>query len=74
MMSASITIAPSNSLIGISDVKKGVVPTSVPESGIAATESCILVACYPEIDGEMEITLGPTREVDTGASPAFDGS
>src|SRR5271168_3333341 len=56
MTSASISIAPANSLIGISDVKKGVAPTSMPESGIASTESCILVACYPEIDGETKIT------------------
>jgi hypothetical protein len=73
MMPASITVAPSNSLIGISDVKKGVVPTSMPESGIAATESCILVGCYPEGDGETRITLGPASDVDPGYAPAFDG-
>lgn len=72
-MSASIRVAPSNSLVGISDAQKGIVPDSVPESGIAATESCILVACLPEVDGETEITLGPAPEVDPGASPAFDG-
>lgn len=72
-MAASITTAPANSLVGISDVKKGVVPESIPESGIAATESCILVACYPEIDGETKITLGPAAELDPEDAPAFDG-
>jgi hypothetical protein len=72
-MSTSITVAPSNSLVGISDAQKGAVPDSVPESGIAATESCILVACFPEVEGETEITLGPAPDVDPGASPAFDG-
>lgn len=72
-MAASISTAPSNSLIGISDIKKGLVPESMPASGIAATESCILVACYPEIDGETKITLGPSIDVDPGDPPAFDG-
>lgn len=73
MMATSICTAPSNSLVGISDVRKGVVPESMPESGIAATESCILVTCYPEIDGETRITLGPAIDVDPGDAPAFDG-
>jgi hypothetical protein len=73
MTSASISIAPVNSLIGISDVQKGEVPTVMPESGIASSASCILVACYPEIDGETKITLGVARDVDPGDTPAFDG-
>jgi hypothetical protein len=73
MMSISIKVAPSNSLIGISGANKGVVPDSIPEAGIAATESCILVACFPEVEGETEVTLGPTCEVDPGGAPAFDG-
>jgi hypothetical protein len=73
VMSISIKVAPSNSLIGISDADKGVVPDSIPETGIAATESCILVACLPEVDGDTEITLGLAREVDPGDSPVFDG-
>jgi hypothetical protein len=49
------------------------VPELMPESGIASTETCILVACYPEIDGETKIRLGPVADVDSGNAPAFDG-
>lgn len=73
MIAASISTAPPNSIIGISDLKKGVVPEPMPDFGIAATESCILVGCYPEIDGETKITLGPAADVDPGGMPAFDG-
>lgn len=69
-MSASINVALPNPLIGISDAKKGVIPTSVPKSGIAATESCILIACDPEVDGETKIR--PASDVDPGDVPAFD--
>jgi hypothetical protein len=72
-MSDSIKVAPPNSLIGISDVKKGEVPDFDVESGISATDSCILVGCWPEIDGETEIILGLASEVDPGDPAAFDG-
>ncbi len=44
-----------------------------PESGIGATDSCILIACLPEVDGQTQITLGPDHEVDPGSDPAFEG-
>lgn len=72
-MSDSIKVAPPNSLIGISDVKKGEIPNFDVETGISATETCILIGCWPEIDGETEITLGPAAEIDPGCPPAFDG-
>jgi hypothetical protein len=74
MMSASIRVAPSNSLVAISDAKKkGVVPKIGPEFGIAATESCILIPCLPEVEGQTQITLGPARDVAPGGAPVFDG-
>jgi hypothetical protein len=74
MMSQSITIAPTNSLIGISDIQKqkGGVPDAPLPDGITATESDILVACYPEVEGETKITLGQGADVDPGYPPAFD--
>lgn len=73
-MSSSITIAPANSLIGISDIEKpkGGVPDAPLLDGITATELDILVACYPE-EGETKITLGQAFDVDPGYAPAFDG-
>jgi hypothetical protein len=75
MMPHSITIAPENSLIGISDVRKpkGGVPDPPLPDGITATESCILIVCYPEVEGETKITLGQASDVDPGYAPAFDG-
>lgn len=72
-MSESIRISPPNSVIGISDAKKGEVPDFDVASGISATDSCILVGCWPEIDGETEINLGPADEVNPGGQAAFDG-
>jgi hypothetical protein len=72
-MTVSMRVAPSNSLIGISDVEKGIAPDIDPKSSIVATESCILVACLPEVDGDTEITLGRAGDVDPGKTPAFDG-
>lgn len=72
-MKQSIKIAPPNFIIGVSDAQKGLVPDNVPKTGIAATDSCILVACLPDVDGETEIVLGPASEVDPGTPPAFDG-
>jgi hypothetical protein len=75
MMSHSITIAPENSLIGISDIQKpnGGIPDAPLPDGITATEFDILVACYPEVEGETKITLGQASDVDPGYAPAFDG-
>jgi hypothetical protein len=75
MMPHSITIAPANSLIGISDIQKpkGGVPDAPLPDGITATEFDILVACYPEVEGETKITLGEASDVDPGYAPAFDG-
>jgi hypothetical protein len=70
----SVKIAPPNSLLFISDTDGGVPPYPVRGAQILSTDSCISIACYPSIDGETAITLGPGREVDPGNPPAFDGT
>jgi hypothetical protein len=68
-----VKIAPPNSLLFVSDPDGGNPPYPVRDAQILATESCLSIACYPSIDGETAITLGPCREVDPGDPPAFDG-
>jgi hypothetical protein len=69
----STKIAPSNSLLFVSDPDGGDPPRPARDEQILATDSCISVACYPFIDGETAVTLGAAREVDPGYEPAFDG-
>jgi hypothetical protein len=37
----------------------------------AVTDSCILFACFPEMDGETTFKLGSARELDPGTPPVF---
>jgi hypothetical protein len=70
---SSVKIAPPNSLLFISDTDGGEPALPVLGAQILSTDSCLSIACYPWIDGETAVTLGPSREVDPGFSPAFDG-
>jgi hypothetical protein len=73
MTISSLKIAPPNSLVLISDVQRGEVPEKIdPEMGFGSTDSCIAVACLPDMDGETMIRLGPAAEVDPGSRPAFE--
>ncbi len=70
-----IRTAPPNSLVAISDSDGGEVPDPSAfslETRIISTDSCILVACFPEIEGETEIVLGPVSEVALPSKPALD--
>ena len=67
-------IAPPNSQVVIVDPNGKVdVPDWREPAPFVATSSCVLFACYCEIDGETEITLGKASEVDPGNAPVFDG-
>ena len=73
-MKTSIKAAPPNSLVLISDARGGSVPDRFTrDQGIASTDTCVVVGCLAEIDGQTEITMGPAREVSPSAHPAFDG-
>ena len=41
---------------------------------ILSTPSAISVGCYPEVDGETEITVGPADDVNPGGVPNFEGT
>jgi len=73
-VTGSVKIAPPNSLLFISDPDGGEPPYPVRGAQILATGSCVSIACYPSIDGETSVTLGPINEVDPGNAPAFDGA
>jgi hypothetical protein len=73
MTTSFIKVAPPNSLVLITDVQRGEVPEKIdPELGFGSTDSCIAVACLPDMDGETMIKLGPAGEVDPGHRPAFE--
>jgi hypothetical protein len=71
-MTCSAKIAPPYSLIFIADSGRGEIPDRLVGS-ITSTDSCIVVCCLAEIDGETEFTLGETHDVDPGTYPAFHG-
>ena len=77
MIAQTIKVAPSNSLVLVSDSGGGSVPDPnriAQDANVTATDTCVVVCCMPEIDGETEITLGWGNAIDPGASPVFDGS
>jgi hypothetical protein len=40
---------------------------------LISTDTCILVGCLIDADGETEFTMGEMHEVDPGHLPAFQG-
>jgi hypothetical protein len=72
-MAITVRIAPTNSLLFISDRNGGIGPEFLAGRLILSTSSCISVGCLMWQDGETEVTLGLAREVDPGVVAAFDG-
>lgn len=76
MTAQTIRIAPQNSFVLISDSQGGRVPHPneiARDANITATDSCVVVCCLPEIDGETEITLGRADAIGPTSDPDFDG-
>ncbi|MFI4998766.1 MAG: hypothetical protein ACHQK9_02700 [Reyranellales bacterium] len=73
-MIQSAKIAPPYSQIVILDPGARVmVPDWKKDFRIISTETCIVVACLAEVDGETEFLLGDMRQVDPGSRAAFYG-
>jgi len=72
-MAVFIRVAPPNSLILVEDSNGGEIPTSMDQSLVVTTDSCIAVGCKAEDDGETEITLEYCSSVDLGDQLAFEG-
>ncbi|MGE0280220.1 MAG: hypothetical protein AB7P20_06355 [Rhizobiaceae bacterium] len=72
-MKETIRYTPPNSIVFVSDIEGGLVPPSdnwKAEELIFASDSCVCVVCYPEVDGETEISL--KRAEDVHPDPEFD--
>lgn len=71
-MKQSASIAPSNSIIFIADGRDGHVPEIDDFDQPAwSTPSCIIVRCFPQIDGPTQIVLGDKADVDPGSPANF---
>lgn len=72
-MAISLKIAPPYSIVLINDSRGGVVPAFERDKLVMATDSCIAVTCWPEVDGKTEFIMGDARDVTPGNPPAFEG-
>ena len=72
-MSNSVTLAPSNALLFISDRSRDEVPKFVFGAQVMATETGILVHCLPDMNGDTTVTLGNAARVGSPRTPVFDG-
>ena len=71
-----VKIAPPYSIMFLSGEEDCEIP-DIPRKSkdlVWSTPSCIVVGCYPQMDGETEITVGPAHEVDPGYAPSFEGT
>jgi hypothetical protein len=56
-----------------SNCASGAIPESMGGALIASTGSCAAIGCQSDVDGETEITLGPTQEIDPGGASGASG-
>lgn len=73
-MRKKITVSPVNSLLFIEDASRGTPPEPVWGAMILSTPSFISFACFPEIDGPTEITIGSSNEIEPGPLLVFEGN
>jgi hypothetical protein len=66
-------ISPVNSIVFIHGGRGDVSPLPIWGAQILATNSCVSVACYPEIDGPTDILCGDVKEVGLDRPPDFEG-
>lgn len=66
-------ISPVNSLVFIHGGHGDVTPHPIWGAQILATNSCVSVTCYPEVDGPTDIVFGDASEVGHDRSPDFEG-
>jgi hypothetical protein len=66
-------ISPANSIVFIHGGRGHVTPLAIRGAQVLATNSCISIACDPEIDGPTDIVFGDVEEVGLDRPPDFEG-
>ena len=64
----SLSVRPRNSVVLLTDRSVGEIPATLGDSAVAATPSCLAIACQSEVDGRTRIALQFTSDY----SPAGD--
>lgn len=75
-MKRTASIQPVNSIIFIHGGGNVDVPAEEigrTKSLVAASDNCLIVCVYPEVDGPTELTIGRAVDVDPGRAPDFIG-
>lgn len=72
-MVKTLRISPVNSTLFLSGQTGAAIPEFEPEKLVLSTPSCISFHCLMEQDGQTEIVIGATEQVDPGVAPNFDG-
>lgn len=71
-MSKHARVAPSNSLLVVSDIEGGAAPEFIAGEPILSTPSCITVGCLTFADGDTEVRLAPARDFVHRGPPRWD--
>jgi len=69
----TVSVRPRNSLVLVTDRLVGEIPTTLDDSPVAATPSCLAIACQSELDGPTRIVLQDAREGSPIGDLAFTG-
>lgn len=72
-MKQTIKVAPSNSIVFVSDTDGGIAPEAFRYDPIMSTPTCIVVGTLMQDDGDTAVTLAPFGDVARSDVSAFDG-
>lgn len=70
---STISFSPSNSIVFVEDAQGGVPPEHTDDALVHSTPTCVSVGCYPDVDGETELTLEMLEEAPAGLQLVYDG-
>lgn len=73
-MAREVRIAPPNSLLLLMDLRSREFPARMGGAGVAATASCIAIACRSDADGRTRVVLGGRGDVEPSGALVFEGT